>query len=82
MGALLAVGDVHVHGTAPSGRDEEFHSVGIVYAARVPEDAEALLVEEGGTTDAVAWVALSDVESRRVEVLDLVRDALSARARQ
>lgn len=78
VGELLAVGDVAVHGTAPSGRDEEFHSIGIVYAARVPDGAQAVLAEQDGTTDAVAWVPVADVEDGTVEVLDLVRDALLA----
>lgn len=78
VGEVLAVGDVAVRGTAPSGRDEEFHSIGIVYDARVPPGSRARLVEQGGTTDAVAWVPVSDVESGSIEVLDLVRDALAA----
>ena len=78
VGRVLAVGDVAVRGSAPSGRDEELHSIGIVYAAAVPEGADAVLVEEGGTTDAVAWVPLTEVEDGTVEVLDLVRDALAA----
>ncbi len=73
---LLAVGDVAVRGTAPSGRDEEFHSIGIVYAARVPEGSPAVLVEQGGTTDAVDWVPIADIEDGTVEVLDLVRQSL------
>ncbi len=79
---LLAVGDVAVHGTAPSGRDEEFHSIGIVYGARVPEGAEATLAEQDGTTDAVAWVPVDDVRDGSIEVLDLVRDALAAHTRR
>ncbi len=78
VGDLLTVGDVAVQGTAPSGRDEELHSVGIVYAARVPEGAPAELVEEDGTADAVAWVPLSEIEDGAVEVVDLVRGALAA----
>jgi len=79
VGELLTVGDVALHGTAPSGRDEEFHSIGIVYAADVPSGSEATLVEQDGTTDAVAWVPLSQIEDETVEVLDLVRDALADR---
>lgn len=79
VGRLLAVDDVHVHGTAPSGREEDFHSVGIVYAATVPDDAEPRVVEGEGTTDAVAWVPLADVESGAVPVVELVTAALAAR---
>ncbi|MEN8671674.1 NUDIX domain-containing protein [Nocardioides sp.] len=80
VGELLTVGDVAVHGTAPSGRDEEFHSVGIVYAAVVPSGSEAVLAEQDGTTDAVAWVSLEEIEDGTVEVLDLVREALGRQA--
>jgi hypothetical protein len=44
----------------------------------VPADAEARVTEEEGTTDAVAWVPLADVEAGRIEVLDVVRHALRA----
>ncbi|CAN5428022.1 hypothetical protein BH09ACT12_BH09ACT12_12000 [soil metagenome] len=77
IGEVVAVGDVAVHGTAPSGRDEEFHSVGIVFSATVPAGSEARLVEQGGTTDAVAWVPLADVETGSTPVLDLVTEALA-----
>lgn len=77
VGAILTAGDVAVHGTAPSGREEAFHSVGIVYAVDVPEGSQARLVEQGGTTDAVAWVPISEVEEGSVPVLDLVREALA-----
>ncbi len=79
VGRVLTVDDVRVRGTAPSGRDEELHSVGIVYAASVPPGAEPRVVEVDGTTDAVAWVALADVESGAVPVVATVRAALAAR---
>ena len=78
VGEILVVGDVALHGTSPSGRDEEFHSVGIVYGASVPDGSQARLVEQGGTTDAVEWVAIEDVDNGSIDVLDLVRDALAA----
>lgn len=80
VGPVLTAGDVHVRGTAPSGRDEELHSVGLVYAATLqPDEQQAgFTVEEGGTTDAVAWVPLTDIASGAVPVVDLVRDALAA----
>ncbi len=76
VGALVTVDDVRVRGTAPSGRDEEFHSVGIVFAASVASDAVPQVVDVGGTTDAAAWVPIADVESGAVPVVDLVRTAL------
>lgn len=79
VGELLVVDDERIEGTAPSGREEDFHSVAIVYAATVPADAEPRVVEGEGTTDAVAWVPLADVEAGVVPVLDLVATALAAR---
>lgn len=77
VGGLLTAGDVSVRGNAPSGRDEEFHSVGLVYDATVPDGTDTFTVEQDGTTDAVAWVPLADVDSGAVPVVDLVREALS-----
>ena len=76
VGALLDVHDTHFSGMAPSGRFEDFHGVHLVFAATVPEAAEPRVVETGGTTDAVAWVPVADIESGAVEVLDVVRHAL------
>lgn len=74
-GRLLTATSETVRGTAPNGRDEELQTVGLVYAATVPDDVE-LVVEVGGTTDAVAWVPVADVESGAVEVVDVVGQAL------
>ena len=80
VGEVLAVDDERVRGTAPSGRDEDFHAIGLVFAASLPESdgAADLVVEEGGTTDAAAWVPLVDVASGAVPVLPVVRAALDA----
>lgn len=76
VGPVVTVDDVRVRGTAPSGRDEEFHSVAIVYAATV-SDGEPSVVEQDGTTDAVAWVPLADIESGAVPVVETVQRALA-----
>jgi hypothetical protein len=78
VGDLLEVHDVHFDGTAPSGRFEDFHGVHLVFRATVADDTEPRVVESDGTTDAVAWVPVADVESGRVEALDVVRAALAA----
>lgn len=78
VGEVVTVDDVRVRGTAPSGRDEEFHSIGIVYAATVADDGEPRVVEVDGTTDAVAWVPVADIESGEVPVVETVRRALAA----
>ena len=76
VGELLVVHDTHFTGTAPSGRLEDFHGVHLVYAATVPDGAEPRLTEQDGTTDAVAFVPVADIESGAVPVLDVVRHAL------
>ncbi|HXH79192.1 NUDIX hydrolase [Nocardioides sp.] len=76
VGVLLGVHDTHFSGMAPSGRVEDFHGVHLVFAAAVAPDAEPEVVEVDGTTDAVAWVELDDIESGEVSVLDLVHHAL------
>ena len=66
VGDLLGVHDTHFSGTAPSGRVEDYHGVHLVFAATVPDDAEPRVVEVDGTTDAVAWVEVADIESGAV----------------
>ena len=78
VGDLLDVHDTHFEGTAPSGRFEDFHGVHLVFRGTVPDDAEPQVVETDGTTDAVAWVPVADIESGRIRTLDVVRAALAA----
>ena len=75
VGDLLGVHDEHFTGTAPTGRTEDFHGVHLVFAATVGTE-DAGVVETGGTTDRVAWVALADVTGGRVAVTDVVGFAL------
>ena len=81
VGDLLDVHDIHFEGTAPSGRFEDFHGVHLVFRGNVPDRAEPRVVETDGTTDAVAWVPVADVESGAVRVLGVVTAALAADAR-
>lgn len=78
VGELLDVHDARFDGTSPTGRHEDFHGVHLVFTATVPEAAEPHVVEVGGTTDEVAWVAVADVELAALPVLDVVRHALVA----
>jgi 8-oxo-dGTP diphosphatase len=77
VGGLLGVHDVHFSGTAPSGRHEDFHGIHLLFAATVAEDAEPRAVEVDGTTDDAAWVSVAEIEAGRIDVLDVVRAALS-----
>ena len=61
-GDVLDVTSAHFEGTAPSGRREDFHALQIVFDADVA-DGEPQVVESDGTTDAAAWVPLTDLDS-------------------
>ncbi|HVX55593.1 NUDIX domain-containing protein [Nocardioides sp.] len=77
LGGLLAVDDITLTGTAPSGRHEEFHGIHLIFAATVPDGAEPFSTELGGTTDAAAWVGLADIAAGTVPIRDVVRTALA-----
>lgn len=80
VGPLLLSDDVVVRGTAPNGRDEELHSVGLVHLAE-PCDAglvEVEVREQDGTTDRVAWIRLEAVDRGELPVVDTVLRALAA----
>lgn len=81
VGELVAVHDEHFSGSAPSGRYEDFHAVGMVFDVAIADDAEPGLAEDGGTTDAVAWVPVADIESGTVPVVEVVRAAVLPRPR-
>ena len=76
---LLGVRDEHFTGTAPDGREEDFHGVQVVYAATVGEQDLLAVHDPGGTTDAVAWWPLADVGAGAVEVSGVVTAALAMR---
>jgi 8-oxo-dGTP diphosphatase len=75
---LLDVHDLHFGGLAPSGRFEDFHGVHLLFRATVAPDAQPRVAEVDGTTDAVEWVAVADIDTGRRPVLDVVRVALAA----
>ncbi len=81
VGELLGVHDEQFTGTAPNGREEDFHGIALVFAATVGEGEPAVLSdcseEEPGTTDAAAWLALADVASGRVPVSGVVTASLA-----
>jgi len=81
VGPVVDVSSVHFEGTAPSGRQEDFHAVQVVYAAELtgPVDAaDPHPTEVAGTTDAAAWVALGEVGGPAYPVRPLVVSALRA----
>jgi len=75
-GELLGVHDEHFTGTAPHGREEDFHGVSLVFATEVGAGAPQVR-DTGGTTEQAAWVSLADVTSGAVTVSTLVTAALA-----
>jgi ADP-ribose pyrophosphatase YjhB (NUDIX family) len=80
VGDLLDVHDLHFGGVAPSGRFEDFHGVHLLFRATVARGAQPRVAEVDGTTDAVEWVPVADIQAARRPVLDVVRAALAADA--
>ncbi|HEX4190754.1 MAG TPA: NUDIX domain-containing protein [Marmoricola sp.] len=78
VGPLLGVHDLHLTGTAPNGRHEDFHAVNLLFEVSVPYDAQPHVTEVDGTTDEVAWIDLAEIASGVVEVTDVVRHALAS----
>jgi 8-oxo-dGTP diphosphatase len=75
IGALLGVHDEHFSGTAPRGREEDFHGVHLVFEGEV-EAGEPEVQDATGTTDSVAWVPLGQVRSGSIPVSEVVTAAL------
>jgi ADP-ribose pyrophosphatase YjhB (NUDIX family) len=49
----------------------------VIYRASV-ENGEPNVVEQGGTTEAVAWIPLADIAADRLPVYRSVKDAIAA----
>lgn len=79
VGVLLGVHDEHFTGTAPHGREEDFHGVQLVFAAIVSA-GEPEVQETAGTTDAAEWVPVADLASEGFAVSAVVTAALAMRA--
>lgn len=73
---LLGAHSVALTGTAPNGRTEDFHGIQLIFGVTVADPGEPRVVEVDGTTDAARWVAIGDIRSGAVAVLDVVRAAL------
>ena len=79
VGELLGVHSEHFTGTAPSGREEDFHGIALVFQA-VVGPGDPVVAPEDGTTDAAAWVRLAEVSSGAVQVSPVVTAALAMAA--
>ena len=61
IGAVLDVHSRHFTGARPDGRVEDFHGVGMIFAATVLPESDGVephVVEVDGTTREIAWVPL------------------------
>jgi 8-oxo-dGTP diphosphatase len=76
VGDLVGVHDEHFTGTAPHGREEDFHGVHLIYTVEVGP-GEPQVQEDDGTTDAVDWVPVADVLAGAVPVSEAVTVALA-----
>lgn len=75
VGPLLGVHDEHFTGTAPSGREEDYHGVHLVFAATAADD-EPRVQDADGTTDEARWVPLEEVLDGSLSVSAVVTAAL------
>jgi len=75
VGDLIGAHSVHLTGTAPNGRTEDFHGIQLLYRVDV-DGGEPGVTEIDGTTDAAQWVPVEEIRSGSVPVLGVVRVAL------
>jgi 8-oxo-dGTP diphosphatase len=69
VGELIGVSSHHFTGRAPSGVLEDFHGIRLVYAVRVDAAVPPQVLDEGGTTSAVAWHPLAELGELRTTSL-------------
>ncbi len=75
VGPLIDIGSRHFTGRARDGRLEDFQGIRLVYAGSVPTDRVPTVVEVNGSTDATAWIPLTDLE--RMGAVPAAREALA-----
>lgn len=76
VGELLDAHSIHLTGTAPNGRTEDFHGIQLLYRVEIDGDQEPTVIETGGTSDAARWIDIDQVRSGAIPMLDVVRVAL------
>ncbi|QIK67574.1 NUDIX domain-containing protein [Nocardioides sp. HDW12B] len=78
VGPVLDVHSRHFTGARPDGRVEDFHGVGLIFAASVLPESEGVephVVEVDGTTREIAWVPLG--RARRLPLSSTAQHALA-----
>lgn len=78
VGRLLGVHDEHFTGTAPNGREEDYHGVHLIFDATV-DAGEPTVQDPAGTTDEARWVPLDEVTDGLLPVATVVTAALRMR---
>ncbi|MFI7588205.1 NUDIX hydrolase [Spongisporangium articulatum] len=73
-GPLLDVISRHFTGRAPTGRLEDFHGISLVYSGSVPVGLEPRVTEVDGSTDAVAWHHVDELD--RIRAVATVHEAV------
>ncbi len=63
VGQLRDVTSRHWVGRAPSGRLEDFHALGLVYAGSCADPTTPQVHDVGGTTSDAAWVPAAQIEA-------------------
>ncbi len=58
---LIHVDSWRFTGRSPAGRLEDFHGIGLIYAASVAAVRDPEVLDVGGSTAAAAWVPLADL---------------------
>lgn len=76
---LIDVHDVHVVGQGPSGHDEDYHGVHLLYSVGVDPSVPLQVIDVGGTTELAEWVHLTRVRDLPIlgsvaHVLDRLSD--------
>ena len=66
---LVDVHDVHTVAPGRGDRYEDYHGIHLLYAVDVSPEQTARVVEQGGTTDDVRWVPLSELRADRAEAV-------------
>lgn len=77
VGELLGTHEEHFVGTAPSGREEDFHGIDLVYAVTVDASGVPAVAAGDQTTDAAAWHPLDAVRAGTLPVAAAVTAALA-----
>lgn len=74
---LVTLADQHFVGTAPTGRQEDFHGLYAIYEVDVRSVVPPKIVDAEGTTDAVEWVSLREVEAGARPMSTVLHTALA-----